>query len=1062
MIKLVKRKRIILCNLILTFLIASSLKAQISKPTFVNQNNPITFNYNAQGSLVKRVRINLFTIFKYANITLKVGNKVILDNLDISYYGQHSLNAVVKFPRTGNLPITIVARGGNFTISDLKFEDTGIQYPNFLDISNAINIPKGVGLKYAGPTVADYDNDGDYDIFLNNHNDVYSPSVYVKNNGDGTFSKNPIKFSRFNKQDLHGSSLGDYDNDGDLDLISVQGGGNGTFASLPDFFKNNNGNLVRKENKEPGLTTGHRGRTAVWGDYDMDNDLDLILFNAHWKNPDPKGGKNGAYINLGNGKFKALNVPNLMHANGDRFLMTDLNRDGIDDFLIFFPLSVWIGDGKFGFSNQTNKWVPKGIRDAGTNYILAAAEADIDNDGDMDIYLSRGKPYYQLAKKAFDFDPIQKRFDFNDDGEKGRTSLTFTSTGNIKIDGWDHTFRSTYKGDFPLFIGNARVQKTPKNVYDIVTISKAEAAGFPPIGQRTRNGIYLGYENGVWKYESFRDGNLFWEISNSFGGVNKVVSYNGESVPNKWNVNNKNLQDYLLVNTGSSFVNGSNNWNIPKGGNNWGVTTGDFNNDGFADFYVNRYPFLKKRVSDYMLINNGYGKFEITTTHGAEDSGNKSHGDMSQAFDYDLDGDVDILEGSDGLGRWHMFGNQRADRNNYVIVKVGYSPKDNVDPISADITIQTTSTTYYKRVGSSGSAHSQSLLNMVHFGLGNSSKIKKITVKWRNGETRIFNYPASNTIISTDWKDSAKLDAVNCSPISTTIPTTGNFNVNVSYTASQNRDIVVYLQNENTNTWVATGKTTVNKGSGNATVSIITSAKRFSGVNYSLRTSIRPVNTTWEKNTNACVKNNVTVSATNLVDNINCSTLNAKIPATGNFNINVSYTASQNRDIEVYLFNETTNTWLGTGKTTVSRGSGNATVSIISSAKRFSGVNYSLRASIRPVNTTWEKNTNACSKTWITVASAKQLNGIVNTNSAVKNITIFPNPSSDVITVSGMGESFYSAEIFTITGRSVIKREISNKNNTLDISNLNNGVYFIKLESNSKNQTKHVIRFVKK
>ena len=90
---------------------------------------------------------------------------------------------------------------------------------------------------------------------------------------------------------------------------------------------------------------------------------------------------------------------------------------------------------------------------------------------------------------------------------------------------------------------------------------------------------------------------------------------------------------------------------------------------------------------------------------------------------------------------------------NYAIVKVGYSPINNVDPISADIIVKTATDTIHKRVSSRGEVFSQSLLNMVHFGLGNADSVKNITVRWRNGETAEFNNKKANQIFDTDKVD---------------------------------------------------------------------------------------------------------------------------------------------------------------------------------------------------------------------------------------------------------------------------------------------------------------------
>ena len=115
-----------------------------------------------------------------------------------------------------------------------------------------------------------------------------------------------------------------------------------------------------------------------------------------------------------------------------------------------------------------------------------------------------------------------------------------------------------------------------------------------------------------------------------------------------------------MRNDGGTFVDVTSQWNLPLGGNTWGVTVGDFNNDSKQDVLVIRYPFIKHRVADYMLLNTGT-KFEITTAHQAHARGCRCHGDMGAAFDFDLDGDVDILTGDDEFGNWNLFGNTKSD-----------------------------------------------------------------------------------------------------------------------------------------------------------------------------------------------------------------------------------------------------------------------------------------------------------------------------------------------------------------------------------------------------------------
>jgi len=83
----------------------------------------------------------------------------------------------------------------------------------FTDVTERAGVgDSGYGL---GVTVGDYDNDGDLDIYLNN----YGPNVLYRNNGDGTFTDVAQKAGVDNGFHVGaGTCFLDADKDGDLDL----------------------------------------------------------------------------------------------------------------------------------------------------------------------------------------------------------------------------------------------------------------------------------------------------------------------------------------------------------------------------------------------------------------------------------------------------------------------------------------------------------------------------------------------------------------------------------------------------------------------------------------------------------------------------------------------------------------------------------------------------------------------------------------------------------------------------------------------------------------------------
>jgi len=202
-------------------------------------------------------------------------------------------------------------------------------------------------LRRAGfqPIFFDYDNDGDLDIHTcNDFDGPLGPNVLWKNNGPASPTEwrvftdvsgtAGIEVSSF----CMGNVVGDYDNNGFLDLYHPDGGPN-------DLLKNLGGGIFFEATSEGGVgrhpVPPPGGTNIGWGgmffDYDNDGDLDLyfvagLLDHNSFNNFQP----NGFFENNDDLTFTDISVQSGADddgiARGGAF--GDFNNDGCIDFVV--------------------------------------------------------------------------------------------------------------------------------------------------------------------------------------------------------------------------------------------------------------------------------------------------------------------------------------------------------------------------------------------------------------------------------------------------------------------------------------------------------------------------------------------------------------------------------------------------------------------------------------------------------------------------------------------------------------------------------------------------------
>jgi hypothetical protein len=146
----------------------------------------------------------------------------------------------------------------------------------------------------SGASWGDYNNDGHLDLFVANISYQTAGNNFLyHNNGDGSFTRittgNIVNDGGYS----FGSAWGDFDNDGDLDLAVANfnvGAGGVNFL----YSNNGDGTFTRLTGEE--ITTDDFSSVGLaWGDYDRDGDLDLMVANSRNDNEN-----NALYRNNGN------------------------------------------------------------------------------------------------------------------------------------------------------------------------------------------------------------------------------------------------------------------------------------------------------------------------------------------------------------------------------------------------------------------------------------------------------------------------------------------------------------------------------------------------------------------------------------------------------------------------------------------------------------------------------------------------------------------------------------------------------------------------------------------
>ena len=490
-----------------------------------------------------------------------------------------------------------------------------------------------------------------------------------------------------------GGALFDYDNDGDLDVLLIQGRDLSVAeepAPLHRLFRNDldkgRGLTFTDVSETAGIVTAHYGMGVAVGDIDGDSDADIYVTGF---------GDNYLFRNNGNGTFS--DITDKSGANDPRWSSSasffDMDHDG--------DLDLYVANYvRFSLGNNIRCTLSAGQRDYCTPSTYPAHRDSLFRNDGRGHFTDVSGPSGIASKEAPGLGVLAA--DFNGDGHNDLYVANDQQANFFWLNDGKGRFSES-----ALMAGAAYNRAgTPEASMGVT------AADFDGDGDEDLFMTHLSAETNTLY---LNDGSgQFEDATDRFG-------LGGDSLP--------------YTGFGSAFF--------------------DVNNDGLLDLFVANGAVLAEsaqtggsaarpwpyRQRNQLFVNNGKRFTDVTNSAGAamqleEVSRGAVFGDV------DNDGDIDILV-TNSNGQARLLLNAAASGNRWLSVRL-MGPASARDPVGARVALLSDSRpVMWRRAHRDGSYLSSSDMR-VHFGLGARNELNGVGVEWPNGRRERWPLEHSN------------------------------------------------------------------------------------------------------------------------------------------------------------------------------------------------------------------------------------------------------------------------------------------------------------------------------
>ena len=490
-------------------------------------------------------------------------------------------------------------------------------------------------------------------------------------------------------------------------------------------FKHNNGATDHKHIIET------MGSGAVFFDYDTDGDPDLYFVNSGnvpQENQHPPG--NVLYRNEGDGTF--MDVTEISRTGDTGYGMAasaaDIDNDGDLDLYVanFGPDKLYRNNGDGTFTDITEA---AGIDN--TLWSIAAVYLDFDVDGDLDIFVINYL-VYELSMPVSTYKGIV--------GYGHPRSYKGTP---------DVLYRNNGDGTFTNIAETAGVTNPVEGRGMAAVAWDYDQDGLPDVyvaNDTNRNFLYHNNGDGTFTDESIFIGVGYDDRGTAEGSMGiDCADYNGDGWFDLIVANSekatlyKNEEGFFF--TDATADSGLEQPTLPFVG--FSPLFLDYNNDGHLDmFCANGHPqdiveILMDNETyaqrDQIFQNNGDGTYtDVSATAGTYFS-EQLVGRAAATADYDNDGDPDIVIMNSNQ-RAVLLRNDGGNLKNYLSIKL-VGTRSNRDGIGTKVTVTRGDMTQIREV-KSGSSYASGSDTRLLFGLGENQGVEKVSIVWQSGTTQ--------------------------------------------------------------------------------------------------------------------------------------------------------------------------------------------------------------------------------------------------------------------------------------------------------------------------------------